>query len=96
MLLRSPRPISPSAVSASADFDTGTLSPVSAASSARRLALSITRASAGTASPASSTSTSPTTSVSLGTVTSLPPRSTRLCAALSALSAAIACSALLS
>ena len=96
MLLRSPRPMSPAAVSASGDFVTGTLSPVRAASSARRLALSSTRASAGTASPASSTSTSPATSSSLGTVTSFPPRRTRLCAALSSFRAAMACSALLS
>ena len=34
--------------------------------------------------------------IQVGTVTILPPRSTRLCAALSALSAAMACSALLS
>ena len=67
---------SPSAQSFSAHFVTGTLSPVNADSSAFRLAASISRQSAGTASPASSNTTSPTTRSSLLTVTGLPSRKT--------------------
>ena len=63
-------------------FSTGTHSPVSAASSTFRLALSRMRASAGTASPASSTTTSPGTSSSLfGASRCFPSRSTLLVAA---------------
>ena len=78
------------------NFVTGTLSPVSAASSILRLALSSSLPSAGTASPASSSTTSPTTSSAEGTTVTLPPRSTRLVAADIACSASIAFSALFS
>ena len=75
---------------------TGTLSPVSAASSILRLALSNMRQSAGTASPASSTTISPTVRSSLLTVVILPSRMTFEVAALISCSASIAFSALLS
>ena len=61
---------------------TGMLSPVSAASSILRLALSNMRQSAGTASPASSTTISPTVRSSLLTVIILPSRMTLEVAAL--------------
>ena len=80
----------------SMNFVTGTDSPVSAASSILRLAFSIRRPSAGTASPASSSTMSPTTSSSLRTETTLPSRSTREVAAAISCSASIAFSALFS
>jgi hypothetical protein len=75
---------------------TGTLSPVSAASSVFMLADSMTRQSAGTASPASSTTTSPVTSISLCIVFCTPPRMTFDVAAVIWRSASMAFSALLS
>ena len=99
MLRRSPKgtSLAPGCrASAPVCFSTGTLSPVRAASSTFRLALSSTRASAGTASPASSTTTSPGTSCSLFSVSCLPPRSTLLVAAVICCRASMAFSALLS
>ena len=75
---------------------TGTDSPVSAASSTFKLALSKIRASAGTESPASNSTISPTTRFSLGVITTLPSRSTLEVAADISCSASIAFSALLS
>ena len=75
---------------------TGTLSPVSAASSAFSDALSSNLPSAGTASPASSKTTSPTTNSSLGTMVRMPSRRTRLFACAIFCNASMAFSALLS
>jgi len=70
---------SPSAAgdfSVAASFRTGSLSPVSEASSKRRSELSARRASAPTASPSPSTSTSPNTNAALATRSNCPSRST--------------------
>ena len=75
---------------------TGTLSPVRAASSICKLALSSRRPSAGTASPASKITTSPGTSSSECSSTCLPSRSTLLVAAVMVCNASMAASALLS
>ena len=97
MFLRSPRGTSePSRPRASSLFVTGTLSPVSAASSILRLALSRMRPSAGTASPASSTMTSPGTTSDEWMICWRPPRSTLHVAAVISRSASMAFSALLS
>ena len=77
-------------------FSTGTLSPVSAASSILRLADIVRRISAGTESPASSTTRSPGTSSLLLIVSCLPSRMTLLVDAVISCSAAMAFSALLS
>ena len=81
---------------AATSFSTGTLSPVRAASSAFRLALSMMRQSAGTASPASRMTMSPGTSSSLRSMTIFPSRSTLLVAAVISWRASMAFSALLS
>ena len=99
IFLRSPREISsdlPSGSSVSDVLLTGTDSPVSAASSIFRLAHSIIRISAGTASPASRITISPGTISSLRTVTRCPPRITFEVDAAIFCRASIAASALLS
>ena len=75
---------------------TGTLSPVRAASSIFKEALSNRRPSAGTESPASSSTTSPGTSSSECRITIFPSRRTLQVAAVMVCSASIAASALLS
>ncbi len=96
MQCRSPRGTARPAGRAAADFSTGRLSPVRAASSIFSAAVSTSRPSAGTAQPASSSTTSPGTSSRLATVAGRPPRSTRLWAAVIFCSASMAFSALLS
>ncbi len=98
MLVRSPRVTSPlsAAARASVCLSTSMDSPVRAASSTFSEAHSITRASAGTASPASSTITSPGTSASAFTVSWWPSRSTFAVAAAICCSASMAASALFS
>ncbi len=98
MFFRSPRDISfcfPRCKT-SKILSTGTLSPVRAASSIFRLALSKILASAGIESPASKRITSPTTRSSLLTTCGLPSRITLELAADIACKASIAFSALLS
>ena len=80
----------------SLSFSEGTLSPVSADSSALSAAASSIRQSAGTLSPASRAITSPGTSSELGITIISPERYTLLCAALIACRASMADSALFS
>ncbi len=87
MLRRSARPVASGR--AAMFLETGTDSPVSAASATCSWAASISRASAPTASPAASSSRSPGTSSRAAMACSWPSRSTRTCRAESRRSAAI-------
>ena len=74
-------------------FDTGRLSPVSAASAVCSAVDWISRASAGTVSPSSTRMMSPGTSSAAGMLCRAPSRMTLACAADIWRSAATACSA---
>ena len=93
MSVRSPRGVS-SDPTASTPFETGRLSPVSAASAISSVAAERRRPSAGTRSPASIETTSPGTSCSAGICTSSPPRRTRALTIIIFWSAATASAAL--
>ena len=80
-------PSATSAGTASVDLSTACDSPVSADSSTRRFTVSISRTSAGTASPAASSTTSPTTSSLEARCTASPSRRAFACGALIARSA---------